>query len=143
MRRLSLLSILLLLAACADVPSRYGTFVPINPATRQALAVDAADQLARVFPPALNRFNLQAPILADGFAPALTRELQQRGYAVAQPTSISGTSPAPGTTLGYVITAQGDALICLTLYLGPQTLSRAYVLGNGTTYAAGAWTRKE
>lgn len=147
MRRFLMSACLVALAGCAAAPSRYGAFSTVDAGTSTMMANDATKQLAQLFPPALNRFNLLQPTNTDAFGTALVTGLRAKGYAVAAYTPpVDGKSPpAPtsGTTLGYAITGQGVNMFYLTLYVGPQELSRIYVVENGAAYAAGAWAHKE
>ena len=149
----------LILGGCVNAPgaAAYGNYTSGLPAFNQKLAADAIQQLAALYPPARTRFNLAQPT-PDPFGQALVAGLREKGYAVEeakpagaiQPASAlekaaSGTEKgAAGLDLGYVVDQPGTGnLYRLTLAVGSQSLTRAYVAQDGSTHAAGSWTRKE
>lgn len=156
---LSMCGAALLLGGCASAPgaAAYGNYATGSPAFNQKLADDAIKQLAALYPPARTRFKLAQPT-PDPFGQALVAGLREKGYAIeeakpagaAQPPSAlgkaaSGTEQgAAGLDLGYVVDQPGTGnLYRLTLAVGSQSLTRAYVVQNGSTHAAGSWVRKE
>jgi hypothetical protein len=167
----SLALVVLALGGCAtSVP--YGNFVPPPAALDQpALAAQAARQLAALWPPARTRFALTQPT-PDAFGAALIGQLRAAGYAVqeAGPRKASGADTAtheagtqqgapaePGRAAGlggepstaalplrYVLDHDaGTGLYRLTLWVGTQSLTRAYRAQDRTLIAAGAWVRKQ
>lgn len=155
------------LAGCATPGSvsrgAYGNFVaqPFSPYNQQ-LAKDALVQLTEVYPPASTRFKLQQPI-PDAFGAALAVSLRGRGYALREnPRSImrqstdaverplasapigASAQESEGIPMRYVLDlAAAPNLYRLTLFLGDQSLSRAYWTKEGMLHPAGAWVRKE
>lgn len=154
------------LAGCATPGSvsrsAYGNFVaqPFSPYNQQ-LAKDALVQLTEVYSPASTRFELQQPI-RDTFGAALAVSLRSRGYALREnprpimrqsdamerplasaPIGASGQE-SEGIPMRYVLDlAAAPNLYRLTLFLGDQSLSRAYWTKEGLLHPAGAWVRKE
>ena len=167
---LALLAALLLgLSGCASPPLAYGSFIQTPlPAHDRAIADDAVKQLARLYPPARTRFDLQhgAP---DFFGTYLVESLRARGYAVlelkpagqGQALALAQTqAPAPamaanaasfaapspsGLPLSYLLDQDaGSQLYRLTLLINrQQSLTRAYQVQGGTMHPAGYWVRKE
>lgn len=144
----------LVLAGCATPPAPYGNFIGQAPAGYdRAIAEDAVRQLAAIYPPAATRFELQQAT-PDAFGKLLTASLRAKGYAVqeAGPTSAQGatargeasaaTAAAPALQLRYVLDRPAD-LYRVTLTVGDQSLTRAYLAKNDTLRPAGAWVRKE
>jgi hypothetical protein len=159
MHKLAFAALLAGLAGCAShdlgPDSSYGNFVPDSPAASdQKMAFDAVQRLSALYPPARTRFDLQQ-ITPDAFGTALVASLRARGYALLEYKSTqdpaTGQAPAPsakspGTTLAlrYVVDFDpASQLYRITLLIGNQSLTRAYLAQNGSTVAAGAWVRKE
>ena len=143
------------LAGCATAPSPYGNFAQEAPAGYdRTVAEDAVRQLTVVYPPANTRFDLQQPT-PDPFGTWLTQSLRAKGYAVqeAASTPIAQGRAARGEggmasgtptvfPLRYVFDRAAD-LYRVTLLVGDQSLTRAYLAQNGAIHPAGAWVRKE
>lgn len=154
MRQLALLAVLLLsLAGCAAAP--YGNFATAPVAYDKKMATDTVKQLAVLYPPASTRFNLKQPT-QDAYGAALVESLRAYGYALFEsepPGERQGSQQVPvqpenqqsaGLDLHYVIDQQtGANLYRVTVMVGQQSISRAYVAQNDTVYPAGAWVRKE
>lgn len=169
--RVSLALVVLALGGCAT-SAPYGNFVAPPAALDQpSLAAQAARQLAALWPPARTRFALTQPT-PDAFGAALIGQLRAAGYAVqeAGPATVSGAgmgtheaapqeaapvetgravglaaAPATGALpLRYVLDQDaGTGLYRLTLWVGTQSLTRAYRAQDRTLMAAGAWVRKQ
>lgn len=158
MRNSFLLSIFVVLAGCgtAHAPARtvYGNFVRSPVAENdKVLAADAAKQLVALYPPAQTRFDLQQ-VASDSFGYYLLVQLRAQGYALQeratatlplQTANIIGTkSTGKQVRLGYVIDLVGKPnLYRLTLLVGDQSLTRAYLAQDGSVFPAGAWMRRE
>jgi hypothetical protein len=153
---------LVCLAACGTTStstgSVYGNFIASVPATHEKhMADDAARQLQLLYSPARTRLDLrQAP--ADGFGKQLVEQLRNQGYALqdvppspAAPSQSGTPAPAAGTPdavegvpFNYVLDAiASPKLYRVTLVLGSQTITRAYVPQSEAVHPAGAWVRKE
>jgi hypothetical protein len=145
----------LVLAGCATPPTPYGNFIGQAPAGYdRTIAEDAVRQLAAVYPPAATRFEVRQAT-HDAFGRLLMASLRAKGYAVreAGPTSVAqgatarseaGVAAAAGPVLPlrYVLDRPAD-LVRVTLMIGDQSLTRAYLAQNDALRPAGAWVRKE
>lgn len=143
------------LAGCATPPASYGNFIGQAPAGfDRTLADDAVRQLAAVYPPAATRFEVRQAT-PDAFGRLLMTSLRGKGYAVreAGPTSVAPGAAARGETgataatspvlpLQYVLDRPAG-LVRVTLMIGDQSLTRAYLAQNDALRPAGAWVRKE
>ena len=150
------------LTACAtsSAPRNtiYGNFIksPLA-ANDKVLADDAAKQIIAVYPPGLNGFDLQLTA-SDAFGYYLFEQLRSQGYALKEhilvaPTKLrtkeTGAATAPAAKeerirLGYVVDlASAPNLYRVTLLVGEQSLTRAYLAQDGSIFPAGAWVRKE
>ena len=143
------------LAGCATPFAPYGNFIGQAPAGYdRTLAEDAVRQLAEVYPPAATRFEVRQAT-SDAFGRQLMAILRAKGYAVreAGPTLVApgatargetGTTAATGPVLPlqYVLDRPAG-LVRVTLMIGDQSLTRAYLAQNDTLRPAGAWVRKE
>jgi hypothetical protein len=165
-RRLAFATLLAVLTGCAshDLSRNvsYGNFVQDSPAASdQKMAADAVQRLITLYPPAHTRFDLQQ-ITLDAFGSALVASLRSNGYALLeyQPSSdASDPAPPASQTLAPAVTAiSSDTTLMLryildldpssqlyrvTLLVGNQSLTRAYLAQSGSVAAAGAWVRKE
>ena len=160
------------LAGCAtrdaDTSSAYGNFVQNSPAAcDQKMAEDAVKRLVAMYPPARTRFDLQQST-SDAFGTALVASMRGKGYALLEYKPAPGSqdlatangqrpvpakAPAAGAiakpaaatlSLRYILDLdQGSNLYRVTLLVGNQTLTRAYLAQNGSALPAGAWIRKE
>ena len=142
-------------AGCATAPSPYGNFIREAPeGYGRTVAEDAVKQLTAVYPPANTQFDLQQPT-SDPFGTLLMQSLRAKGYAVqegaAAPVAQGRTARGEGSMaagapavlpLRYVFDRAAD-LYRITLLVGDQSLTRAYLAHNGTVHPAGAWVRKE
>lgn len=163
LRRVSLGSALglcgatLVLTGCATGTTAYGNYAAGSASFNQKLASDAIKQLVALYPPASTRFNI-AQSTPDPFGTALVAGLRGKGYAVRESNPVGATQPAApsdktasspetgvgGLDLRYLVDQQGTGnLYRLTLAIGSQSLTRAYVAQNDSAQAAGSWVRKE
>lgn len=162
MRKIASLALLALaLGGCATTSqSPYGNFVQSAALDQQKLAADAVQQLATLYVPARTRLELQQPT-PDPFGQALVKTLRDKGYALleftpagapAQASASASSPPSPAETpavprslpLRYVLDQAGDSnLYRLTLMVGSQSITRAYLAQNGVFAPAGSWVRKE
>lgn len=148
MRMIALVALLLVgLAGCAT-NQPYGNFAQNSPASYdQKMADDAVAQLVAVYPPASTRFDL-LQLTPDAFGASLVESLRAKGYALLEfkPAAEAATAtPTAGSLpLRYVLDqAPSSNLYRVTLLVGSQSLTRAYVEQDGSVFAAGAWVRKE
>ena len=169
MRKTAFLMLLLAglagLGGCATpAPSAYGNFTQGTPAAfHQTMVHDAVKQLVALYPPANTRLDLQQPT-PDVFGSQLVESLRAKGYALlefkpgsktaALPATATATATATdraadraagaGKPLRYVLDQFDANLYRLTLQVGEQSLTRAYLAAQGGALRpAGAWVRKE
>jgi hypothetical protein len=160
MRKIASLALLALaLGGCATTSQQpYGNFVQSAALDQQKLATEAVQQLATLYVPARTRLELQQPT-PDLFGQALVKALRDKGYALlefvpagaaAQAPASAASQPSPATAapgglpLRYVLDQAGDSnLYRLTLMVGSQSITRAYLAQNGAFAPAGSWARKE
>lgn len=146
----------------AATSSPYGNFVDDSPAAcDQKMAADAVKRLMAVYPPARTRFDLQQ-FTSDAFGTALVASMRGKGYALLEykpapgvqgPATPGDPAPAGGVigktsaatlSLRYILDLdRGSNLYRVTLLVGNQSLTRAYLAQNGSVLPAGAWVRKE
>lgn len=155
MRKYLIIALLAALGGCVST-GHYGNYLEgSTPAANQKLAADTVKQLTQVYPPASTRFNL-SQTTTDGYGAMLVAGLRAKGYSLLEYTpervvTAKETPTAaisfPGTravALRYVVDSLGENnLYRVTLLVGDQSLTRAYVAQNSTVYPAGAWVRKE
>ena len=136
MKILNVLLLGLLLSSCAS--TRYGNFTPVTPNLNVYLAQDAASQIRRVYPPAQNTFCIKQKI-CDGFGISLIQELRKKGYGV-----VENNCPQQKANFFYVVDhiASSD-FYRVSLYIGPQILSRVYARTKEKMLPIGTWSRKE
>lgn len=154
----------LLMSGCVTTtPAPYGNQLPATGPSQDRLADDVLTQLVKLYPPAHVRFELQQ-LATDGFGASLLKGLRERGYAVlefdprsasskAASTAVmaaqgsSGATPVPGSQalpLRYLLDQAGSPdLYRLTLMIGNQSLTRAYLPQDGVLLPAGYWARQE
>ncbi|EPG9766465.1 hypothetical protein M0K88_004709, partial [Escherichia coli] len=124
----------------------------------QALAADTAKQLVAVYPPALTRLNVDQET-NDAYGQALIKWLRLKGYAVQEmhvdpAASFFKKLGSPSTALTpkgtrelklrYLVdVSPSDQLYRVTVQVGTQSLTRAYLSQDNTVRPAGTWTRKE
>lgn len=150
MRKIIIAALFVLaLGGCATT-GQYGNFVPPTAAVdQQQLAREAVQQLAVLYPPAKTRLELQQAT-PDAFGQALVLTLRERGYALlefnpasAKAQATAASEPA-GLPLRYVLDQAGDSnLYRLTLLVGNQSITRPYLVQDGSFAPAGYWVRKE
>lgn len=162
MRKLTVAALLLTwLAGCAtgNTPTSglYGNFIRNPPAAHdQKMADDAVKLLIAIYPPARTRFDLQQAT-PDVFGTRLVESLRTRGYALLEfkpaPRGTAASTPGANTLatplasnlpLRYILDLDADSnLYRITLLVGNQSLTRAYMAQNGALHPAGAWVRME
>lgn len=130
------------LSGCViTAPASYGNF--IQGGGQAAIATDAVAQLVELYPPAKSSFALQQPAAEDAFGVALVKGLRAEGYAISIYAPVKGRQPeTEAAQLSYVLDNVGDNLY-LTLRIGQQALSRAYLRRGGELLPAGYWAWQE
>jgi type IV secretion system protein TrbH len=156
MRKLAIVALLAGgITGCGSTTSyEYGNFVapsaPVN--LNETIVGDTVKQLIMLYPPASTRFDFGQPT-TDAYGTKLVQSLRLNGYALsefvpaaaANGTNHEGTvSASSGLSLRYIVDApDGLNLYRVTLMIGSQSLSRAYLVQNQTVSPAGAWARRE
>lgn len=136
MKKLSILLLTVLLSSCASM--RYGNFTNASTAKDIYLAKDVVSQLTRVYPPAQNTFCFCQKI-CDGFGRHLIQAMRQKGYGV-----IEYVHPRQKANFFYVVDEmEPGRMYRVSLYIGPQILSRAYVNTRGKLAPISPWSHKE
>lgn len=147
------------LAGCASTAaSAYGNFTQsAPPAMHKTVADDAVKQIVVLYPPAATRLDLQQAT-PDAFGAFLVESLRAKGYALlefkpgskkaASPSTNTGTdmdrAAGAGKPLRYILDQLDTNLYRLTVLVGNQSLTRAYLAAqDGALHPAGAWVRKE
>jgi hypothetical protein len=134
----------MMLGGCAQ-QQRVGNFADLNSTVVQAdLVSDATKQLMVLYPPAKTHFDIRQPT-TDPFGAGLIERMREKGYAIEESNKTSKTdAPVKGVQLRYVLDRlDAESLYRITLLVGSQSLSRAYVVADGTVTPAGSWTRQE
>lgn len=170
MRTLLMMALCLSLGACALAPIKEAD--PRFAVYDEKIATDAANQLAKLYPPAKTQLNVVASSPVS-FGTLLADKLRAKGYAVsesrtaktgisailpgdfgavfprkpapaAKPSAPSGPDAATGLELRYVLDHAGTVDFSrITVKIGDSVLARAYLADNGAIAPAGAWTFKE
>jgi type IV secretion system protein TrbH len=159
MRNLAIVALVGLLGGaitgCGSTASyEYGNFVaPSAPANlNETIVADTIKQLVTLYPPASTRFDLAQPT-TDAYGSKLVQSLRLNGYALSEFVPAAGAngtshdgavSASPGVSLRYILDApEGLSLYRVTVMVGAQSLSRAYLVQNQVVSPAGAWALKE
>ena len=139
------------LSGCVTTQSKYGNFLPpTSAAYNKTMAEDAVKQLLILYPPASTRFDLQQTT-PDTFGITLVESMRAKGYALmeikpelpAQRNS-EAQNPPTGLSLRYVLDQVNSLnLYRVTLLVGNQSMTRAYLVQDSTVHPAGLWSRKE
>ncbi len=160
-RRLFLvLSVGLLLTGCVS-PSPYGYLVrgTVPPQVPERLAQDTVTRMEALYPPAHTRLALTHPA-TDAYGVALMEALRRKGYGVMESRVTTRMNPSTrddmprvvqsavshdvGLPFGYVVDGPFEPrLYRVTVFIGSQSLSRAYRMDQQVLAQAGAWVRKE
>ena len=146
--------------ATAPTPMSYGNFAASRIGFDEKMAADTVKQLMVLYPPATTQFNLRQAT-PDAFGVSLLSGLRDNGYAVSEVTldepaqqarannpptqqRAAGPQQPTGLDLRYVL----DQPVALNLYrvtllVGNQSLTRAYVEQDNALQPAGSWVRRE
>jgi len=125
-----------LLSSCASM--HYGSFTDVSRHHDAYLAKDAISQLTGVYPPARNTFCMSQTV-CDGFGIKLIQEMRKKGYGV-----VENVRPRNKANFFYVVDeTEPGRLYRVSLYIGPQTLSRVYAKTNGKLTPLSPWSHKE
>lgn len=161
MRRLSpVFWVGLVLAGCVS-PAPYGYLVKGGALAQmpERLAHDTVMRMESLYPPAHTRLALTHPA-TDPYGVGLIDALRRKGYAVMEYRANTRMNPSirddmpvivqpivshkEGLPLGYVVDGPFESrLYRVTVFIGAQSLSRAYRMDEQVIAQAGAWVRKE
>lgn len=138
------------LVGCASTASHLGNHITTPNVDHQALAAEAVNQIAALWPPAKTQLDLKQAT-PDPFGAALIAGLRERGYALMEysPTSVSTPQSEASATsalaLSYLLdeSQTTPVLFRVTLTIGSQAITRPYMNQDGKLYPAGYWVRKE
>lgn len=137
MRKLFLASIFTFaMAGCATQQINHNYAAELPEITRNAIALDAAQQLTQVFQP--NASTLSVAESTDGFGQALSEALAQSGFKSAIETS---EGVIIGTPVNYILDTADSNIYRISLEIDGVKLSRAYIITAGQPIAAGAWSK--
>lgn len=143
MNKLIAVLLAIALSGCVTAPAPYGNF--IEGGGQAAIASDTVAQLVALYPPAKTRFALPQPAAEDAFGAALIKGLRAEGYAISIYAPVKGRPPeieAEAVKLSYVLDNASDNPY-ITLRIGEQALSRAYLRRGGELLPAGYWAWQE
>ena len=151
MRNVTITSIAMALAlsGCASSTMRGGNHIRTAAVNQQALAFEAVDVIARLWPAATTQLDLTQPT-NDPFGAALAQGLRERGYALLELPAAHADRAHPevrsftGLPLSYMVNEYGSPpTYWMTLYVGGQSISRLYSIGHaGAPSPVGYWSRK-
>lgn len=131
------------LAGCNAVAvPQYGDFSPryvMSVNMNESLVTDTVTQLMALYPAASTQFDV-SHATPDPFGTRLVQSLRQKGYALGE---LANAETSAGLSLRYILDAPERNLFRVTVLVGSQSLSRAYLHNDGALLPAGAWTRKE
>ena len=152
MRKITFIVLLLVgLSGCVTTQSKYGNFLPpTSAAYNKTMAEDAVKQLLILYPPASTRFDLQQTT-PDTFGIALVESMRVKGYALMETKpelpvqrNNEATNSPTGLSLRYILDQVNSLnLYRVTLLVGHQSMTRAYLVQDSTVHPAGLWSRKE
>ena len=160
-RLMLLLGMGLVLTGCVNAgPYGYAITGNIPSSMAERLAQDTVAKMEAVYPPALTRLTLMHPA-TDPFGTALTEALRRKGYGLWEAHRDIVRSPSTrdeqhayiehptvshdeGLPFRYVVDGPFDSRFYrVTVFVGTQSLSRAYHMDAQVMAQAGAWVRKE
>ncbi|WP_428413348.1 conjugal transfer protein TrbH, partial [Legionella sp.] len=124
------------LSGCARL--EYGNFTHAPMGAYELMAKDAAAQIGHVYPPAKNRFHLSQTI-RDPFGMKLIELLRQKGFGVIEQSATRSEA-----NFFYVVDEPiPPHLYRVSIFVGSQSLSRAYGIHNAVLVPISPWSRKE
>ncbi len=139
------------ITGCAT-SSDFGNYASASKDSNQKMAEATTAKLVALYPPAQTRLKLLQPS-ADAYGSALVQGMRDKGYSIQEYTSSDSASKAtsaealPGSSdlgLRYIVDAPASTnLYRVTVFVGTQSISRAFLAQDGKLHAAGVWVRKE
>ena len=138
MKNIVLLVMVLILSGCAGM--RYGNYTQISSSKDNFLVSDATNQIVKIYPAAKNTFRISQKV-CDGFGLKLIEKLRRNGYGIVENVQYKNKA-----NFFYVVdesTSAEKLIYRVSVYIGKQSLSRAYAAKNGQLQPLTAWTHKE
>lgn len=117
--------ILCVMCGCATT-GRYGSFVHDPNLDQKKLGLEAARQLAIMYPPAKTLFVMRQAT-PDPFGSALLDGLCEQGFALMEFSDKQTQKGTGGVPLNYVLDSVEGGLYRLTLHVGSQSIARPFV----------------
>lgn len=144
MRKLIFIAIAILgLNGC--VHQNYGNFTKLSPINNERIAADTALQVASLYPPATIHLVVSQPV-TDDFGKSLVKELRSRGFALAEYSARinADKNSKPGEKeFHYILDSTNPDLIRISVIIGGETVSRAYLNHDNSVAPAGTWIRRQ
>ena len=136
MRKLILLLLSFCLCSCASM--QYGNFTCIDQDKDAFIVSDTLRQIERIKIPARTTFRIYQST-KDYFGAQLAHKLREKGYGIYE-----NFRPKREANFSYVLDRISTKnLYRLSVVIGPQTLSRAYLVRQGKVIPLGQWSHKE
>jgi len=145
-RYISLCLLCGILIGCSSYKPQYGNFTEGTPAYNQTMALDAADEIARYYPPAQTTFILQEPV-QDEFGHLFISMLREKGFAIKDVNSMQNSDPIVANTLALAYTVDSfsetsEGQFYVFLYVENDRFARLYQAGAGQLTPLGVWTKR-
>lgn len=136
MKNIIILLLIGFLTNCTSL--RYGNFTQASHGVFELMAKDTAAQLGHVYPPAKNRLCLSQKV-SDPFGMRLIELLRKQGFGVMEKANSSREA-----NFFYVVDEPiPRSLYRVSVFVGEQSLSRAYSLQHGVLAPVSSWSHKE
>ncbi|WP_367607885.1 conjugal transfer protein TrbH [Legionella sp. W05-934-2] len=136
MKKLMIMIIALMLSSCTTL--QYGNFTPNQQSKDSYLAKDAVSQINCLYPAARNTFCLRQRV-RDAFGIALIEGLRKKGYGIKENVCTRNKA-----NFFYVVDeTKPNKVYRVSLYIGSQTLTRAYSVNGKTPIPITPWSFKE
>ena len=136
MKKLISILVMVLLSSCSSM--RYGNFTQISQDKDEVLAKDAVNRLAKVYVPARTTFTLSHKA-HDGFGEKIIENLRKNGYGVVETAS----HQKPANFYYVVDESNKNEVYRVSLFVGDQVYSRAYLVKEDVLAPISAWSHKE
>lgn len=150
--------LILILSACTTVSNnQYGNYIDNEHTTYdEQIANNVIEKIKTFYSPANTRFNLKQKS-DDAFEQLLINSLRSNGYALSEPgenidnnideLNVKNNNPYAkkplGYDLNYIVDQPMEGLYRVTLLIGKESLSRAYLIQDSLIQPASAWIHKE
>ena len=150
--------LIFILPACTTVSNnQYGNYIDNEHTTYdEQIANDVIQKIQKSFSPANTRFNLKQES-DDAFGQILVNSLRSNGYALSElgedidnnidKIKVEKNNPYAkkpiGYDLNYIVDQPMQGFYRVTLLIGKESLSRAYLIQYNLIQPASAWIHKE